>query len=156
MGSEPIAADFVERMGVHFERMGIPRIGGRMLGLLMVCEQPLALDDLARRLCVSRASVSNNLRLFGQLGLVERVPVPGERRRCFGVSANAYALRLEGVARDGASLRRAVEVGLASVEPGSRAHARLREAEAFAAFLEEEARGMSERWQARLARLAAP
>jgi DNA-binding transcriptional regulator GbsR (MarR family) len=152
-GPSQAQLDFVERMGLHFERMGVSRIGGRMLGLLIVSERPLALDDLARQLGVSRASVSTNLQVFGQLGFVEQVPVAGERRRCFGASANAWQLRLEGVARDGVSLRRAVEVGLAAVPDGSAAHARLRRAEAFAVFLEEEALGMAERWRARLAAL---
>ncbi len=33
---------FIEGMGLYFENQGIPRIGGRMLGLLMIAHWPLS------------------------------------------------------------------------------------------------------------------
>jgi hypothetical protein len=161
----PAQLSFIERVGLQFEGMGIPRIGGRIFGLLLVAERPLALDDLAELLLVSRASVSTNLRLFVHLGFLEAVPVAGERRRCFGVTAHAWEQRLAGVMRDGAALRRLMEQGLASVPDAAAggqgsagaqqsARERLQLAAAFGAFLEEEAAGMAERWRARCAALA--
>ncbi len=144
----------VERVGLQFEGMGVPRIGGRIFGLLLIADRPLSLDDIAALLLVSRASVSTNLRLFVHLGFLEAVPVAGERRRCFAVTEHAWEQRLGGVMRDGASLRRLMEVGLAAVPADTPARARLEVAAAFGAFLEEEAAGMTERWRARCATLA--
>ena len=48
---------FIEGMGMYFENQGIPRIGGRILGLLMVAHEPLSADAIARILKVSRASI---------------------------------------------------------------------------------------------------
>src|SRR5215471_6211969 len=45
---------FVEGMGRYFEQFGISRIGGRILGFLMLAEEPVSLDDMATTLSVSR------------------------------------------------------------------------------------------------------
>jgi DNA-binding MarR family transcriptional regulator len=142
---------FVERVGLQFEGMGMPRIGGRIFGLLLVAERPLSLGVIAEVLSVSRASVSTNLRLFVHLGFLEAVPAAGERRRCFAVTEHAWEQRLAGVLRDGAALRRLMEQGLAAVPDDAPARVRLELAAAFGAFLEEEATGMAERWRARCA-----
>ncbi len=73
-------SDFVENTGMLLERYGLPRIGGRIMGLLMLDEEPLSLDDISRLLGVSRASVSTNLRMSEVSGLAKRVSRPGDRR----------------------------------------------------------------------------
>jgi DNA-binding transcriptional regulator GbsR (MarR family) len=73
-------SQFVEDMGMVMERYGLPRIGGRIMGLFMIDEEPLSLDDIARLLGVSRASVSTNLRMSEIIGMAKRVSRPGDRR----------------------------------------------------------------------------
>lgn len=70
----------VERMGRHFEAEGVPRIGGRLYGHLLLQSEPKSLDDLAEELRVSKTSVSTNARLLEGTRLVERVTKPGDRR----------------------------------------------------------------------------
>lgn len=70
----------VERMGRHFEAEGVPRIGGRLYGHLLLQSDPKSLDDLAEELRVSKTSVSTNARLLESTRLVERVTIPGDRR----------------------------------------------------------------------------
>ncbi len=72
--------EFVERVGRHFEADGVPRIGGRIYGFLLLREEPCSLEELAERLSVSKGSVSTNARLLVQWGVVERVARPGDRR----------------------------------------------------------------------------
>src|SRR5439155_617535 len=74
------ALEFIEAVGLFFERLGIARIGGRILGLLMLAERPLTLDEMAGLLLVSRASISTNARMSVAAGLVEHVSWPGDRR----------------------------------------------------------------------------
>ena len=76
----PEVQAFVERNGTYFEQYGLPRIGGRISGLLLVAHRPLSLDDIAGALRVSRASVSTNVRLCITYGFAERVSLPGDRR----------------------------------------------------------------------------
>jgi DNA-binding transcriptional ArsR family regulator len=76
---------FAERMGVFFESDGLPRIAGRVFGLLLVSGEPRSLDELAAMLGVSKASVSTDTRLLERRGLVERVGRPGDRRTFYQV-----------------------------------------------------------------------
>lgn len=71
---------FIERMGRYFEADGIPRIGGRLFGLLLLQEEPRSLDELADLLRVSKTSVSTNARLLDRWGLIRRVTRPGDRK----------------------------------------------------------------------------
>src|SRR5690606_4824998 len=71
---------FVERMGRHFESEGIPRIGGRLYGFLLLRAEPCSLDALADELRVSKTSVSTNARMLEQWGMIVRVTRPGDRR----------------------------------------------------------------------------
>ncbi|MFN7035193.1 MAG: GbsR/MarR family transcriptional regulator, partial [Bellilinea sp.] len=81
----PISGDlstlsqFIENMGLHFEEYGIPRIGGKILGLLLIASRPVSPEEMAELLQVSRSSISTNLRTLMMAGLADRVSVPGER-----------------------------------------------------------------------------
>jgi DNA-binding transcriptional regulator GbsR (MarR family) len=82
--------NFIERMGVALESDGLPRIAGRIFGLLLVSEDPRSLDDLAAELRVSKGSVSTNARLLEQRGLLERVCRPADRRDYYGVRPDLF------------------------------------------------------------------
>jgi DNA-binding transcriptional regulator GbsR (MarR family) len=71
---------FVEKAGVLWENDGLPRIAGRIFGLMLISEDALSLDEIADMLGVSKASVSTDTRLLERMGFVERVSKPGDRR----------------------------------------------------------------------------
>ena len=100
---------FVERMGLLAQGDGMPRIAGRLLGLLVLEGGPLAFGELAERLQVSRGSVSSNARLLEGMGVVERVTRPGERGDYFQMAPDPYARLLDGVAE---RARRGREIAL--------------------------------------------
>jgi DNA-binding transcriptional regulator GbsR (MarR family) len=77
--------NFIERMGLTLESDGLPRIAGRIFGLLLVSEHPHSLDELAAELQVSKGSVSTNARLLEHRGLLERVCRPADRRDYYSV-----------------------------------------------------------------------
>jgi DNA-binding transcriptional regulator GbsR (MarR family) len=74
------ASPFVEKLGLHVEREGRSRVGGQLLGILLLADAPLSLDELAARLAVSKASVSINARELERHGVAIRVSFPGDRR----------------------------------------------------------------------------
>ena len=86
---------FVERAGCLCERDGLPRIAGRILGLLLVSSEPLALDAIAERLGVSRASVSTDARRLVEQGVLERVGRTGDRRDYYQMAAESPERSLE-------------------------------------------------------------
>jgi len=73
-------ARFVERMGLALEADGLPRIAGRIFGLMLVSKEARSLDELAAELRVSKASVSTNARLLEHRGVLEQVSRPADRK----------------------------------------------------------------------------
>jgi DNA-binding transcriptional regulator GbsR (MarR family) len=84
-------AHFVETMGLTLESDGLPRIAGRIFGLLLVSEEARSLDDLAAELGVSKGSVSTNTRLLEQRGVLEQVSRPADRRDYYCVPKDLFS-----------------------------------------------------------------
>lgn len=79
--NQPMIDRFVEEVGVMLElEAGAPRMVGRVLGWLLVCEPPeQSAAELADSLQASRGSISTATRVLIRMGLLERVRVRGER-----------------------------------------------------------------------------
>jgi DNA-binding transcriptional regulator GbsR (MarR family) len=90
MSTEDTIAEFVERLGVVAQADGLPRIAGKIMAYLIVFGGPVSFPQLAEKLQVSRASVSNNTRLLEQLGVIERVSVSGKRQDHFRIRPEPY------------------------------------------------------------------
>jgi DNA-binding transcriptional regulator GbsR (MarR family) len=88
---EARTAHFVERMGLALESDGLPRIAGRIFGLLLVSEDARSLDDLAGELRVSKGSVSTNARMLEQRAVLERISQPGDRRDYYRVPPDLFS-----------------------------------------------------------------
>jgi DNA-binding transcriptional regulator GbsR (MarR family) len=87
--------DFIERSGLLWQRDGLPRIAGRIFALTLISPEPCSLDDIAAALGVCKASVSNDARLLEQLGFVERVSLPGDRRDYYQITHQSLRRSLE-------------------------------------------------------------
>jgi DNA-binding transcriptional regulator GbsR (MarR family) len=136
-------------MGLYFEDYGIPRIGGRILGLLLVARRPVSPEEMSDVLQVSRSSISTNLRSLLMAGLIERISLPGERSDYYVFSEEAWErtleMRLEGIQ----ALREMAEEGLQGLEVGHPARQRLEEMLAWAAMVEDAYQKLLEAWQSR-------
>jgi DNA-binding MarR family transcriptional regulator len=86
---------FIEEMGLLWENAGLPRIAGRIFGLLVGNSEPSSLDEMASALAVSKASISTDARRLEQLGLLHRVARPGDRRDYYSLAQDAPARMLE-------------------------------------------------------------
>ncbi|MHB1297094.1 MAG: GbsR/MarR family transcriptional regulator [Gemmatimonadaceae bacterium] len=82
---------FVEKLGLVVEREGRSRVSGQLLGILLLADAPLSLDELAARLAVSKASVSINARELERHGVAMRVSFPGDRRDHYVIAADLPA-----------------------------------------------------------------
>ncbi|MGY3438041.1 MULTISPECIES: GbsR/MarR family transcriptional regulator [unclassified Marinovum] len=92
--------DFIEKIGLIAQGEGLPRIAGRVFGLLVFEGAPITFGTLAKQLQVSRGSVSSSMRLLQERGLVKRLAKPGERQEYFELAANPYVTLLEGARRN--------------------------------------------------------
>jgi DNA-binding transcriptional regulator GbsR (MarR family) len=113
----PALHTFIEGMGMYFEVQGIPRIGGRILGLLMIAHAPLSAEDIATILKVSRGSLSTNFRLLLASGMVERVTVHGDRVTYFVFSDSAMEQRIAVGLRSVSAFKRLCTQALEALAP---------------------------------------
>jgi DNA-binding transcriptional regulator GbsR (MarR family) len=95
LASDPVAERFIERLGLFSELEGLPRIAGRIFGLLLLSPRECSLDEIAERLRVSKASASTDVRRIAELGYVERVSRPGDRRDYYRVAEGMHERHVE-------------------------------------------------------------
>lgn len=79
------AVEFIEELSLSAEADGFPRIAGRIIGLLIVRQEPVSFEEIAEQLQVSRGSISTNTRLLESRGALRRVSRLGERKDLFEV-----------------------------------------------------------------------
>lgn len=108
---------FIQHMGGYFESAGVPPIGGRILGLLMIAHQPLSAEDMAAILHISRASISTNFRVLAAAGLAERYTSHADRTTYYVFPDTAWEQAMVLGASRAQSFKRIVEEGLAAM-PG--------------------------------------
>lgn len=140
---------FIEDVALFFEQEGLPRMAGRILGWLLISDPPhQSIDELAQVLQASKGSISTMTRLLIQVGLVERVALPGERRDHFRIKPGAWSqiIKQEGF-RAGAT-RALTERGLELLDGAdSELKQRLKEAHELYAFLEREYSNLLDKWE---------
>jgi DNA-binding transcriptional regulator GbsR (MarR family) len=91
----PKARQFVERVGMLTETEGLPRIAGRIYGLLLMTPGECSLDEMADSLGVSKASISTDARRLEDAGIVVRSSRPGDRRDYYAIAPDALRQSLE-------------------------------------------------------------
>jgi DNA-binding transcriptional regulator GbsR (MarR family) len=112
---------FVERMGMALERLGASPTFGRLFALLLLADAPLSLEEMAKLLHVSKASVSTNIRLCEQMALVKRVTVLGDRRHFYETLPDSFERALQVRMSFLHEMVALVEEGLGAVEEDNHA-----------------------------------
>jgi DNA-binding MarR family transcriptional regulator len=124
----PELSKFIEGMGMYFENSGVPRIGGRILALLMIAHEPLSAEDIGGVLKVSRGSISTNMRILTAAGLAEKVSIPGNRTTFFESPETAFEQMVVARIRSSMTFRKLVDQGLAALTSEDFARHRLENA----------------------------
>jgi DNA-binding transcriptional regulator GbsR (MarR family) len=105
---------FVEDIGLFFEQMGMPRVAGRILGVLLVADPSAqSITDIAESLMASKSSVSVMARLLVEQGLIERVASPVPRRDYYRFKSGGWILYLRRWLGLMSELHRITERGMA-------------------------------------------
>ena len=136
-------------MGMYFESQGIPRIGGRMLGLLMIAHWPLSAEDLAAILHISRGSISTNVRVLLSSGLVEKAAIPGSRTTHYAFSDEAMEHRITAGAKSTRAFKRLLQQAAEAVPTRDPARHHIDDSLAISDLLLEAFDQAAERWHAR-------
>jgi DNA-binding transcriptional regulator GbsR (MarR family) len=140
---------FVEEIGLMFELVGLPRMSGRIFGWLLLSNPPQqSHGELAEVLQASKGSISTMTRLLIQIGLIERVSLPGQRRDYFQIKPNAWSQMTKQRMAQIAAFRKLATKGLDLLKDESpHLQQRLQEMHDIHAFLERELPRLDERWE---------
>ncbi|MEE8469745.1 MAG: MarR family transcriptional regulator [Dehalococcoidia bacterium] len=140
---------FVEEVGLHFEQAGAPRMAGRIVGWLLICDPPhQSTGELAEALLASKGSISSATRLLIQMGMIERISLPGQRRDYFSIKPNSWDEMMKRRMAVVTDLRVIAERGLQLLEGKDlRVKRRLEEMRSMYAFWERELPALMERWE---------
>ena len=124
---DAIRSDFIEKTGLISQSEGLPRIAGRIFGMLIFDGQAVAFADLATKLEVSRASVSSSIRLLEERGLIKRMTKSGDRQDYFRLATDPYATMLQGLQKRTQATRDEIAETIQSLPANSEAADRLNE-----------------------------
>ncbi|UBF28761.1 MarR family transcriptional regulator [Kovacikia minuta CCNUW1] len=140
---------FVEEAGLLFETVGLPRMAGRIFGWLLISNPAhQSPTELAEILQASKGSISTMTRLLLQIGLIERISLPGQRRDYFRIKPNAWSELTKQRMVQITAFRQLAEQGLNLMQStGSRSLQRLEEMRDIHAFFEQEMPKMIDRWE---------
>lgn len=113
------ALEFSEQLGYIVDNTGwMPRLNGRVLGLILVSDEPLSQADLAERLQTNSGAISTAIRILLEKGLLEHVSGPLSRRKYFRVPSSAWFAIHEDSLRTVHRYQEIAERALESLEAG--------------------------------------
>ncbi|MCJ7736438.1 MAG: MarR family transcriptional regulator [Anaerolineae bacterium] len=131
---------FIEDISLYFEQMGVPRMAGRILGVLLVSNPPeQSLIDLCETLQASKSALSTATRLLTEMGLIERVPSAKPREVAFRFKPGGWVVFMRMRLSLMASLHQIAEWGLEVLKDEPlELHERLQEAHDMFSLIEQE------------------
>lgn len=88
---------FIEAGGHATQSFGFGRILGQLFALLYLSPKPMCLDDIAKELGVSKASVSTTVRQLQSWSAVKRVWVKGDRKDYYEAETDFNAVLRNGL-----------------------------------------------------------
>ena len=151
--------EYVESFGLYWEQAGLPRMAGRILSWLLICDPPhQTMHQLTDALQASKSSISTGTRMLIQMGIIERLSIPGQRRDHYRVVPDSWSHIMEEKAKKQfAELRRLSERGLALLDGASPARRqRLEEMRDYYVFMEREFPLILDHWRAHRSAVESP
>jgi DNA-binding transcriptional regulator GbsR (MarR family) len=132
--------NFIERISLSFEHMGMPRLAGKILGLLLISDPPAqSLVEISGKLKASKSAVSVTMRYLMGLELVEKSPSPLPRQDYYRFKPGGWITYLQNWLELMKGLHRTAEEGLELMSAQSpELKARLVEAHDLFSMLEHE------------------
>jgi DNA-binding transcriptional regulator GbsR (MarR family) len=141
--------EFVERLAVAHEGDGLPRIAGRIFGLLLLCEREMSLDEITEELGASKGSASVNTRLLEQRGFIERISKPGDRRDYYRIMPDLFERTMEQRLTRWYRFHEIVSYGLAELDLSPTVRSRLMDFETAYENVRDVIEAALGRWHAR-------
>lgn len=126
---------FVDRYAEYWSSQGLSMIEGRMVGHLLLSDQPVTAEELAGASGASRGSVSTYTRRLVEIGFVRRVRRPGDRTHYFVMDADVWGGFLDNEHAYLEKQRVLASTALALMPPSGPAHERIQNMHGYMEWL---------------------
>jgi DNA-binding transcriptional regulator GbsR (MarR family) len=142
--------EFSDKLGRFFEKNGLPRMAGRVMGHLLAATPPeQTFDEIVAAVGASRSSVSVATQLLLRLQFIERFSVPEERRDRYRLAADAWTVILRQDLEAARELRALAERAIQSAKAERVPLGQLEQMRDFYGFLEESLEPLLAKWERR-------
>jgi DNA-binding transcriptional regulator GbsR (MarR family) len=142
---------FIESIALYYENYGIPRIAGRMFGLLLLNTRPLSAEQISQILGASLSSVSTNIRALISNGWAEKVTLPGDRVTYYQFSPHAWEQVMERRRQSFAPLKAMADNMTSALPADDPARQQMQQLSDWASLLMQHYETLITTWQAQLA-----
>jgi len=141
---------FIEKNGLHLEQScGVPRISGRIVGLLMVLSRPITIAEICKALHVSHGSVSTNLRLITMMSLAKKVTLTGVRFDYYQFSSQGWVEIIKQKMANAQSLQNLASETIEALEPSGIVKTRFEEMVIWSSIVDQKYNEILEEWRNR-------
>jgi DNA-binding transcriptional regulator GbsR (MarR family) len=140
---------YIEKVGLYFEQLSLPRMAGRIFGWLLISESPLvSMGEIVDALQASKSSISTMLRLLIRMELAEQISLPGERRDYYRIHPDTWTNSLKERLKQAHAFRQLADQGLdVLAEASQERRQRLQEMRGVYGLLEREIPKLIEQWE---------
>lgn len=84
--------NFIEGIGRLSSTLGFSKVMGQLYALLYFSEKPLSLDDMVKRLTISKGSASINIRELEEKGAVKKIWMKGSRKNFYEAEPDLWKI----------------------------------------------------------------
>lgn len=142
---------YIEDVGLFYERYGLPKMAGRILGCLIASESDNnSFDDLKNALKASKGSISGNLNLLLSQQMIEKHMISGDRKSYYKIALNSLENILAAKINSVTAFKLILQRGVAlNPNDGSQSKKSLSEILDYYEFLEKEIPALKIKWDKR-------
>lgn len=141
--------EYIEEVGVFYEKFGLPKMAGRILGCLITSElDGNTFDELQDILKASKGSISGNVKLLLSQQMIEKFTITGDRKSYYRIAMNSLKNIVEAKAKSIVEFRMILDKGLGLNEnQESSNYLNISEILDYYRFLEKEMPLLREKWE---------
>jgi len=91
---EGLEEEFVGFISNVFRSYGLGDLASKIIGILYLEPEAVAMEDIARKTGYSLASISNTMKILGNIGVVQRIKKPGTKKVFFYMEKDLARLNI--------------------------------------------------------------
>ncbi|MEX1192412.1 MAG: hypothetical protein WED10_05185 [Brumimicrobium sp.] len=140
---------YIEEVGLFYEKYGLPKMAGRILGYLISSNTDNnSFDDLKNTLKASKGSISGNIKLLLSQNMIDKHMISGDRKSYYKIAINSLEKLLEAKEKSITEFKLILEKGIdINTNKDGVSHKEISEIIDYYKFLEREIPKLKNKWK---------